>query len=135
MERGSLVGVDARGIARPYRPDELPDTVALVRANQGITDPPQEFYFRWQYEENPAGRAHVFRIGLSFPGVLLRKFAYRVYQKYMQRDFSPIALLLLAGAALFLYRSDPISLDRRNARMRPSEEVRDEGHRRPVRPW
>ncbi len=42
-------------------------------------------------------------IGLSFPWLLLRRFAYRVYQKYMLRDFSPIALFLLVGAALFLW--------------------------------
>jgi hypothetical protein len=40
---------------------------------------------------------------MTFPGLLLGRFAYRVYQKYMLRDFSPIALFLLIGAALFLW--------------------------------
>lgn len=44
-----------------------------------------------------------FRVGLGFSRLLLQRFAYRVYQKYMLRDFSPIALFLLAGGALFLW--------------------------------
>ncbi len=44
-----------------------------------------------------------FQVGYSFPGLLLQRFAYRIYQKYMLRDFSPIALFLLTGALLFLW--------------------------------
>ena len=43
------------------------------------------------------------KIGLTFPLLLLRRFFYRVYQKYVLRDFSPIALFLFLGLALFLW--------------------------------
>jgi glycosyltransferase involved in cell wall biosynthesis len=42
-------------------------------------------------------------ITLTFPFLFLRKFFYRVYQKYVLRDFSPIALFLFLGMALFLW--------------------------------
>lgn len=42
---------------------------------------------------------------LTFPFLLLRKFFYRVYQKYVLRDFSPIALFLFLGMALFSWGS------------------------------
>jgi glycosyltransferase involved in cell wall biosynthesis len=42
-----------------------------------------------------------FKIGVTFPILLLRRFFYRVYQKYVLRDFSPIALFLFLGLALF----------------------------------
>jgi glycosyltransferase involved in cell wall biosynthesis len=42
-------------------------------------------------------------IGLSFSRFLLHRFALRVYQKYMLRDFSPIALFLLVGATFVLW--------------------------------
>lgn len=42
-----------------------------------------------------------FKISLSFPGLLLRRFLFRIYQKYILRDFSPIALFLLLGSLLF----------------------------------
>jgi len=42
-----------------------------------------------------------FKIGVTFPLLLLRRFLYRVYQKYVLRDFSPIALFLFLGAILF----------------------------------
>lgn len=44
-----------------------------------------------------------FKIGLTFPLLLLRRFFRRVYQKYILRDFSPIALFLLLGLALFFW--------------------------------
>jgi len=37
---------------------------------------------------------------IAFPRLLLQRFLYRVYQKYMLRDFSPIALFLLVGSLL-----------------------------------
>jgi glycosyltransferase involved in cell wall biosynthesis len=43
------------------------------------------------------------RVGIAFPLLLFKRFIYRIYQKYMLRDFSPIALFLLVGAALFLW--------------------------------
>lgn len=40
-------------------------------------------------------------IGFTFPFLLLRRFMRRIYQKYVLRDFSPIALFLSLGVALF----------------------------------
>ena len=42
-------------------------------------------------------------VGLSFPFLLFRKFLYRIYEKYILRDFSPIALFLITGSLLFLW--------------------------------
>ncbi|MGH9900996.1 MAG: glycosyltransferase family 2 protein [Pyrinomonadaceae bacterium] len=44
-----------------------------------------------------------FKIGVTFPALLLRRFIRRLYQKYILRDFSPIALFVLAGFVLFLW--------------------------------
>lgn len=41
------------------------------------------------------------KVGVTFPLLLLRRFFYRVYQKYVLRDFSPIALFLFLGLVLF----------------------------------
>jgi glycosyltransferase involved in cell wall biosynthesis len=41
------------------------------------------------------------RIIFTFPWLLLRRFFHRVYQKYVLRDFSPIALFLFLGLILF----------------------------------
>lgn len=41
------------------------------------------------------------RVGLTFPLLLLRRYFRRIYQKYVLRDFSPIALFLFLGTALF----------------------------------
>ena len=43
----------------------------------------------------------LFKVGVTFPLLLLRRFFYRVYQKYVLRDFSPIALFLFLGLILF----------------------------------
>ena len=40
---------------------------------------------------------------LTFPRLLLRRYCRRIYQKYVLRDFSPIALFLFAGTILFLW--------------------------------
>jgi len=42
-------------------------------------------------------------IGMTFPLLLLRRYFRRVYQKYVLRDFSPIALFLVIGAVLFCW--------------------------------
>jgi len=39
----------------------------------------------------------------TFPFLLLRRLGYRILQKYVLRDFSPIALFLFAGLPLFLW--------------------------------
>ena len=41
------------------------------------------------------------KIAATFPVLLLLRFFYRVYQKYILRDFSPIALFLILGLLLF----------------------------------
>lgn len=43
----------------------------------------------------------VFKVSVTFPLLFLRRFFYRVYQKYVLRDFSPIALFLFLGLILF----------------------------------
>lgn len=40
-------------------------------------------------------------ITLTFPLLLLRRFGRRIYEKYILRDFSPIALFLFLGILLF----------------------------------
>lgn len=42
-----------------------------------------------------------FKVAITFPVLLLLRFFYRVYQKYILRDFSPIALFLILGVILF----------------------------------
>lgn len=44
---------------------------------------------------------NVFKIGVTFPLLLLRRYFRRIYQKYVLRDFSPIALFLFFGLAMF----------------------------------
>jgi glycosyltransferase involved in cell wall biosynthesis len=46
---------------------------------------------------------NIFKIGSTFPFLLIRMFFHRVYQKYILRDFSPIALFLFSGMALFFW--------------------------------
>lgn len=43
------------------------------------------------------------KVGLSFPSLLMRRFFFRIYQKYVLRDFSPIALFFLLGGLLFAW--------------------------------
>lgn len=44
-----------------------------------------------------------FKIGVTFPFLLLQRFLRRFYQKYVLRDFSPIALFLAVGFLLFAW--------------------------------
>ncbi len=41
------------------------------------------------------------KVGFTFPFLLVRRFIRRIYQKYILRDFSPIALFLILGSMLF----------------------------------
>jgi glycosyltransferase involved in cell wall biosynthesis len=41
------------------------------------------------------------RVGLTFPLLLMNRFFYRIYHRYVLRDFSPIALFLFLGLLLF----------------------------------
>jgi glycosyltransferase involved in cell wall biosynthesis len=43
----------------------------------------------------------LFNIAKMFPLLFLKRFFYRIYHKYMLIDFSPIALFLIIGIALF----------------------------------
>ncbi len=68
-------------------------------------------FFRFRVKDVPipawygaeASSLNPFNISLTFPLLLLRRFFRRVYQKYVLRDFSPIALFLFLGLALFLW--------------------------------
>jgi glycosyltransferase involved in cell wall biosynthesis len=42
-----------------------------------------------------------FKVGVTFPLLLLRRFFYRIYQRYVLRDFAAIALFLFLGLILF----------------------------------
>ncbi|HXG90885.1 MAG TPA: glycosyltransferase family 2 protein [Blastocatellia bacterium] len=44
---------------------------------------------------------NIVKIGFTFPLLLLKRFFHRVIQKYVLRDFSPIALFLFSGLILF----------------------------------
>lgn len=46
---------------------------------------------------------NIFKIGSTFPPLLLRRYSQRIYQKYVLRDFSPIALFLFLGLILFFW--------------------------------
>ncbi|MGA9770340.1 MAG: glycosyltransferase family 2 protein [Blastocatellia bacterium] len=49
--------------------------------------------------------SHLNLVGISFtfPLLLIRRFFRRIYQKYVLRDFSPIALFLFLGSLLFAW--------------------------------
>ena len=46
---------------------------------------------------------NVFKVGVTFPLLLVRRYFHRIYQKYVLRDFSPIALFLFLGLILFFW--------------------------------
>ena len=54
------------------------------------------------YGEEESG-IKISSIMLTFPWLLLKRFLYRVYQKYVLRDFSPIALFLFLGFLLLAW--------------------------------
>ncbi|HYR75273.1 MAG TPA: glycosyltransferase family 2 protein [Pyrinomonadaceae bacterium] len=56
------------------------------------------------YGEEESGIS-LFQVGFTFPVLLLRRYFRRIYQKYVLRDFSPIALFLFLGLALFSWGS------------------------------
>jgi glycosyltransferase involved in cell wall biosynthesis len=45
----------------------------------------------------------VFKVSTTFPLLLVRRYFHRIYQKYVLRDFSPIALFLFLGLILFFW--------------------------------
>lgn len=55
---------------------------------------------RYGEEESGINPVHV---AVTFPFLFFRRFLWRIYQKYMLRDFSPIALFLIVGSLLFLW--------------------------------
>ena len=50
-----------------------------------------------------ASDVRISRVLIAFPPLLLRRFGYRIFQKYILRNFSPIALFLLLGLPIFLW--------------------------------
>lgn len=42
-------------------------------------------------------------VTLRFPYLLIKRFLFRIYRKYMVQDFSPVALFLVTGALLFFW--------------------------------
>lgn len=44
---------------------------------------------------------NLFQVSSTFPVLLLGRFFRRIYEKYVLRDFSPIALFLMVGVMLF----------------------------------
>ncbi len=54
------------------------------------------------YGEEESG-IRITSIILTFPWLLLKRFFYRIYQKYVLRDFSPIALFLFLGLILLAW--------------------------------
>jgi glycosyltransferase involved in cell wall biosynthesis len=55
-----------------------------------------------RYGEEESG-INLFKVSSTFPFLLLRRFFHRIYQKYVLRDFSPIALFLLLGFILLCW--------------------------------
>lgn len=43
------------------------------------------------------------QVAVTFPFLFFKRFLWRVYQKYILRDFSPIALFLIVGSSLFCW--------------------------------
>lgn len=52
---------------------------------------------------NEKSSMRLMKIIISFPYYLFNRFWYRFYQKYILRDFSPIALFFLSGLPLFAW--------------------------------
>lgn len=46
---------------------------------------------------------NLLRVATTFPLLFLRRFFSRIYQRFVLRDFSPIALFMFSGLALFLW--------------------------------
>jgi len=46
---------------------------------------------------------NLFSVSVTFPLLLVRRFLRRIYQKYILRDFSPIAFFLFFGSMLFAW--------------------------------
>ena len=52
---------------------------------------------------NEKSSMKLYKIVLSFPFFLINRLIYRFYQKYILRDFSPIAMFVIAGLPLFFW--------------------------------
>ncbi len=52
---------------------------------------------------NEESHLNPFKVGVTFPLLFVPRFWRRIYQKYVLRDFSPIALFLFAGLLLFAW--------------------------------
>ena len=52
---------------------------------------------------NEKSSMKLYKIVFSFPFFLIHRLMYRFYQKYILRDFSPIALFVIAGLPFFFW--------------------------------
>lgn len=93
----ALRSIDRKGIHRGFffENDML---IHLSLLNGRVKDIP--IPARYQDEKTDL---NPLKVGLTFPFLLLRRFASRIYQKYILRDFSPIALFMILGGLLFLW--------------------------------
>lgn len=55
-----------------------------------------------RYGEEKSGM-NLLKVSSTFPFLLLRRFFHRIYQKYILRDFSPIALFLIVGLIMLCW--------------------------------
>jgi glycosyltransferase involved in cell wall biosynthesis len=72
--------------------------VKLNIQNRRVVDVPMAAVYG--DEESDVRLPHII---LTFPPLLLRRFAERVFQKYVVRDFSPIGLFLMIGVPSFVW--------------------------------
>jgi glycosyltransferase involved in cell wall biosynthesis len=93
----ALRRLDLRSIHRRYffENDML---IALNFHNARVRDVPTPA----RYGDERSG-LNPFHAGVTFPLLFIPRFWRRIYQKYVLRDFSPIALFLFAGLLLFAW--------------------------------
>jgi glycosyltransferase involved in cell wall biosynthesis len=97
VSAGAVRVIDVEALAAGY----FFENDMLVRLNVHrfvVVDVPMSA--RYPHEKSSLSVA---RVIFTFPGFLLRRLCYRVYQKYILRDFSPIALFLILGLLLFTW--------------------------------
>ncbi len=70
--------------------------IALNFQNARVTDVPIPARYG-----NETSHMNPFKVSVTFPLLFIPRFWRRIYQKYVLRDFSPIALFLFVGLFLF----------------------------------
>src|SRR5919202_1833639 len=97
ISAGALGRLDLSAVHRRYffENDML---IALNFHNARVRDVPVPARYGDEHSDlNP------FHAGVTFPLLFLPRFWRRIYQKYVLRDFSPIALFLFMGLLLFAW--------------------------------